>query len=325
MKYKKAFITGISGQDGYFMTKLLLSKNYKIFGLVRNIEQAKKKVSQSIIKNIEFIEWNMLNKKILTDKLNKVKPCEFYNFAALSSGSGMFSNPIKISQINGLAVNVILESILLSKINVKLCQASSSEMFGRSIHSPQNELTPMFPTNPYGVAKLYAHSMIKVYRETHNIFACSAILFNHESSKHSNKFVIKKITQTAAKIKLGLVKNLYLGNINAKRDWGFAKDFVYGMWLMTQQDNPDDYVLATGKINSVKDICEIAFKHLGLKYEDYLIQENQLYRDENQIQRIGDPQKAYKYLGWSNKYTFREMICEMVDDDLNELRKDELI
>ncbi len=314
-------ITGITGQDGSYMAELLLSKGYRVVGVVRNVKDSKILFSPELVNNIELVSWDMFDQHPLVEMIKGYRPNEIYNFAGYSSGSGMFDDAINMGEINGLAVSRILEAIRRVDSNVRFCQASSSEMFGNTYSSPQSEDTPFRPRTPYGAAKLYAHSMISIYRQHYGLFGCSAILFNHESPRRGLNFVTRKITHEAAKIKLGLSNTLYLGNLDACRDWGFAGDYVRAMWLMLQHTTADDYIVSVGKTYSVRNLCEIAFSHLGLNYNDYVQINKEIYRPNEKIQLVGDSTKILKTLNWLPEIGFEEMVKLMVDADLELLRK----
>jgi GDPmannose 4,6-dehydratase len=257
----------------------------------------------------------------MIEVLAECRPTEIYNFAAYSSGAGMFDDPVGIGEVNGLAVARILEAIRAVDTNIRFCQASSREIFGEAIESPQTEATPTNPRSPYGAAKLYADAMIKIYRQRYGLFACSAILFNHESPRRGLEFVTRKITHEAAKIKLGLTKELHLGNLDAQRDWGFAGDYVRAMWLMLQQERAEDYVVATGKAHSVRELCEFAFSRLGLDYRDYVREDVLAFRPAETALLVGSAAKAKQNLGWEPEVEFRELVHMMVDADLQTLTK----
>jgi GDPmannose 4,6-dehydratase len=314
-----AFITGVTGQDGSYLAELLLTKGYSVFGATRNIEKARLLLPASLVENIELVALDMLDQFSLIEILDQYKPTEFYNCAAYSSGAEMFFDPVGIGEINGLAVARILKAINEVNKNIRFCQAGSSELFGKAFASPQNEKTPFQPRSPYGAAKLYAHSMIQIYREYYGLFACSAILFNHESPRRGLGFVTRKITHTAAKIKLGLANELFLGNLEARRDWGFAGDYVRAMWLMLQNIKATDYVIATGETHSVRDLCDVAFSHLGLDYTEFVREDKSMYRALEPVQLVGDSAMASTQLSWKPELGFREMVRAMVDADLNKL------
>jgi GDPmannose 4,6-dehydratase len=316
---KTAIITGITGQDGSYLAELLLTKGYRVVGAVRNIQNAKESLPTALIQSVELVVWNMLDQSRMTEVLSEYRSAEIYNFAAYSSGAGMFNDAVDIGEVNGLAVARILDAIRVVDINVRFCQASSSEMFGNSIESPQSEATPFRPRTPYGAAKLYAHSMIQIYRQHYGLYGCSAILFNHESPRRGLGFVTRKITHEVAKIKLGLVNELCLGNLDARRDWGFAGDYVRAMWLMLQHPQADDYVVATGEMHSVRELCEIAFGHLNLDYRDYVREDFSSYRPIESVQLVGNSKKLRDQLGWIPEVGFHEMLSMMVDADLRKL------
>lgn len=318
---KKALITGVSGQDGSYLAELLISEGYAVVGVVRNINIAKNKVDLPVINQVTLVEWDFINQETITSLLKQYHPSEVYNFAAFSSGAGMFDNPIEIAEINGLAVAKILEAIRMVDINIKFCQASSREVFGEALTSPQTELTPYQPRSPYGAAKLYADAMIRIYRERYKMFACSAILFNHESPRRGLGFVTRKITHEAAKIKLGLSSELFLGNLDTVRDWGFAGDTVNAMWLMLQHNTPDDFIVATGKTHTVREFCECAFGYLGLDYKNYVREDASSYRPSEPATLVGDASKAKNRLCWQPAVSFIELVQMMVDADMQTLMK----
>ena len=315
-----ALITGVTGQDGSYMAELLISKGYRVVGVVRDIKNSLELPVSGLANNVELVSWDMLDHNRLIEVLEKYQPKEIYNFAAYSSGSGMFDNPVGIGEINGLAISRILEAIRTVDKSIRFCQASSSEMFGNAYNSPQSEGTPFRPRNPYGAAKLYAHSMIGIYRQHYGLFGCSAILFNHESPRRGLNFVTRKITHEAAKIKLGLSNKLYLGNLDSYRDWGFAGDYVRAMWMMLQHQTADDYVVSTNKTHSVRNLCEIVFNYLELNYNDYVQMNKEVYRPDENVQLVGDSTKIRTELNWSPEVEFEEMLSLMVDSDLELLR-----
>ena len=315
-----ALITGVTGQDGSYMAELLLSKGYRVVGVVRDIKNFSGFPALRLANNVELVSLDMLDQNRLIEVLKEYQPKEIYNFAAYSSGSGMFDNPVGIGEINGLAISRILEAIRTVDKSIRFCQASSSEMFGNAYNSPQSEGTPFRPRTPYGAAKLYAHSMIGIYRQHYGLFGCSAILFNHESPRRGLNFVTRKITHEAAKIKLGLSNKLYLGNLDSYRDWGFAGDYVRAMWMMLQHQTADDYVVSTNKTHSVRNLCEIVFNYLELNYNDYVQMNKEIYRPDENIQLVGDSTKIRTELNWSPEVEFEEMLSLMVDSDLELLR-----
>ncbi len=311
-----ALITGITGQDGSYLAELLLTKGYRIIGAVRDSQSV---LPAGLKNSVELIAWDMLDQRRMTEVLAEYRPAEIYNFAAYSSGAGMYDDPVGVGEVNGLAVTRILEAIREVDARIRFCQASSREIFGETIESPQTESTPANPRSPYGAAKLYADSMIRIYRQRYDLFACSAILFNHESPRRGLCFVTRKITQEAAKIKLGLAKELHLGNMDAQRDWGYAGDYVRAMWLMLQQEEANDYVVATGKVHSVRELCEFAFSHLGLDYRDYVREDASAYRPVEPAPLVGSAAKANTKLSWKPEMGFKELVHMMVDADLQSL------
>lgn len=320
---KIALITGISGQDGSYLAELLLAKGYQVIGATRNIRKATEHLPSALKSKIELIEWNMLDQQAMENVLDRYSPSEFYNFAAYSSGSGMYDDPVGIGEINGLAVVRMLEAIRKTDPGIRFCQASSREIFGEATESPQAENTAVSPRSPYGAAKLYADTMIRIFRQHYGIFACSAILFNHESPRRGLEFVTRKITHGAAKIKLGLASELRLGNLDTRRDWGFAGDYVEAMWLMLQQPEAGDFVVATGETHTVREFCEQAFLSLDLDYLNYVHEDRDAFRPSEPVQLVGDIGKAMQILNWKPKIGFRELVGMMVDNDM-QLIKSEL-
>ena len=314
-----ALITGVTGQDGTYLAELLLSKGYRVIGAVRSGQKHGEARRITLDKNVELVEWDMLSQERMTAVLKKYRPAEIYNLAAYSSGAGMYDDPVSVGEVNGLAVARILESVRVVDNKMRLCQASSREIFGEATESPQSETTLANPRSPYGAAKLYADSMIRIYRKHYNLYACSAVLFNHESPRRGLEFVARKITHEAAKIKLGMAKELHLGNLEARRDWGYAGDYVRAMWLMLQQDRADDFVVATGIAHSVRELCEIAFSHLGLDYRDFVRENASSFRPAETALLVGCATKANGRLGWSPEIGFTELVHMMVDADLQHL------
>ncbi len=314
-----ALITGIAGQDGSYLAELLLAKGYRVIGAVRDRQKARAALPVEVADAVELVVWDMLDQRGMTEVLAQYRPQEIYNFAAYSSGAGMYDDPVGVGEVNGMAVARMLEAIRAVDAGMRFCQASSREIFGEAVESPQTESTPVNPRSPYGAAKLYADSMIRIYRQRYGIFACSAILFNHESPRRGLGFVTRKITHEAARIKLGLAKELHLGNLDAQRDWGFAGDFVRAMWLMLQQQHVDDYVLATGQVHSVRELCDLAFSHLGLDYRDHVREDEASYRPAETALLVGDIAKARAGLKWQPEVGFKELVQMMVDEDLRNL------
>ena len=313
-----ALITGISGQDGLYLTDFLLKKNYKVIGTSRNNQKTKKIISTDILKKITLVEWDLVSSEILDSIIKKYNPNEIYNFAAYSSGETMYDKPKEMMLINGYAVVTILDSILNNNVKIKFCQASSSEMFGVVTEVPQSETSKFKPQNPYAKAKLYAHKQISHFRDNKGLFACSAILYNHESPRRGKNFVTRKITNQAARIKLSLQNKLELGDISARRDWIHSKDAIKALYLMMQSNEPSDYVVASGEVHSVEEFCEVAFSHLGLDYKDYVIQSKSHFRNHDSVKLIGNASKI-RDLGWTPEYSFEEIVKEMVDSDLEDL------
>lgn len=318
---KCALITGVTGQDGSYLAEMLLGKGYRVIGGVRDVNKALSVLPEFLVCNIILVEWNMLDQNNMINILSEFRPTELYNFAAYSSGSGMYDDPVGIGEVNGIAVAKILEAIRIVDKNIRFCQASSREIFGVAIESPQTELTIRNPRSPYGAAKLYADSMVSIYRQHYGLFACSAILFNHESPRRGLEFVTRKITRVAAKIKMGLAQELRLGNLDARRDWGFAGDIVEAMWLMLQQFSAEDYVLATGRTHTVREFCEAAFACLDMDYLDYVREDISTYRPDEPVILVGNAGKAKTNFGWIPKVGFRELVKMMVEADLQSLSK----
>ncbi|HBE78970.1 MAG TPA: GDP-mannose 4,6-dehydratase [Firmicutes bacterium] len=315
-----ALITGITGQDGSYLAELLINNGYNVVGVARDLKKAVDKLTPSLLNRVNLYQWNMQDQPPIMEVLQKYKIEEVYNFAAYSSGAGMYDDPIAIGDINGLGLTRIFEAIRAVNKDIKVCQASSSEMFGATTETPQSEETKVYPRSPYGAAKLYAHNMVKIYRQRYGIFACSAILYNHESSRRGLGFVTKKISNEAVRIKLGLSNQLCLGNLDSYRDWGFAGDYVKAMWLMLQNPIADDYIVATGEVHSVRDFCECAFSYLDLDYRDYVYVESDLYRPAESIQLVGDSGKIRKMLGWKPTVNFFDLVKMMVDEEMRNIK-----
>lgn len=322
---KKVLITGITGQDGAYLAQLLLSKGYEVYGLARRSSTSDVNLSRlqwlGIEKDVRIIDGDLLDLSGLIRTVNEVKPDELYNLAAQSFVASSWQQPILTGTVTGLGVANVLEAIRLAKPDTRFYQASSSEMYGLVQQPVQSELTPFYPRSPYAVAKLYGHWITVNYRESFGIHASSGILFNHESPLRGIEFVTRKVTDGVARIKLGLAKELKLGNTSAKRDWGHAKDYVQAMWLMLQQDTPDDYVVATGRTSTVRTMCEIAFAHVGLDIDEHLVIDEALFRPAEVEILLGDPTKAKTKLGWDSQISMEEMIQEMVEADLKRHRK----
>jgi GDPmannose 4,6-dehydratase len=319
MDRKVAFITGITGQDGSYLAELLLSKGYKVYGMVRRASVDKYERISHIMDKVELIQGDLLDQYSLIAALKKAQPSEVYNLAAQSFVPTSWAQPVLTSEFTAIGVTRMLESIRLVDPKIRFYQASSSEMYGKVLEVPQSEATPFYPRSPYGVAKAYGHYITVNYRESYNLFAVSGILFNHESPRRGLEFVTRKVTDGVARIKLGLSKELRLGNLDAQRDWGFAGDYVEAMWLMLQQDTPDDYVIATGETRTVKELVQIAFEHAGMDWEKHVKLDPAFIRPAEVDLLIGDPAKAKKKLGWAPKVSFEQMIRMMVDSDVARL------
>lgn len=315
---KSALITGITGQDGAYLAKLLLEKGYKVYGFIarRSTQTTWRLEFLGIEDQVELIEGDLTDLSSLIRAVNKAKPTEVYNLGAQSFVATSWQQPILTAQATGIGVLNVLEAIRLIDPSIHFYQASTSEMFGLIQEPIQSETTPFHPRSPYGVSKLFGHWMTVNYRESFNLFTCSGILFNHESPLRGIEFVTRKVTDAVARIKLGQQDKLHLGNIDAKRDWGFAGDYVEAMWLMLQQEKPDDYVVATGKTTTVRDMCKIAFKYVGLNYEDYVVIDPKFYRPAEVELLLGNPAKAKSTLGWKAKTSLEQLIHMMVDADM---------
>lgn len=322
MSKKVALITGITGQDGSYLAEFLLSKGYEVFGMVRRASVEKFERIAHIRSKIELLQGDLLDQFSLISILKEVRPCEVYNLAAQSFVPTSWSQPVLTSEFTAIGVTKLLESIRLVDPAIRFYQASSSEMYGKVRETPQTELTPFYPRSPYGVSKVYGHYITVNYRESYNLFAVSGILFNHESPRRGLEFVTRKVTDAVARIKLGMSDTVKLGNLDAKRDWGFSGDYVQAMWLMLQQQEPDDYVIATGRTHSVRDLVEVAFSHVDLDWQKHVVVDQRLIRPAEVDLLVGDPTKAKKKLGWEPKVSFEEMIRLMVDSDIGRLRKD---
>lgn len=321
MKNKRALITGITGQDGSYLAEFLLKKNYKVFGLERRNSSKNRGNIAHIERKIELVSGDLLDQGSLVRALLEVKPDEVYNLASQSFVGESWKQPIYTGEVTGLGAARMLEAVRQVNPRIKFYQASSSEMFGAVKEYPQNEKTPFYPRSPYGVAKLYAHWITVNYRESYGMFAVSGILFNHESPRRGLEFVTRKITHTAAKIKLGLEKVLRLGNLEAKRDWGYAGDYVEAMWMMLQQKKPEDFVIATGETHSVKEFVEAAFGYLNLDWKKYVKIDRNFMRPAEVDYLVGDAAKARRKLNWKPKVKFKELVKMMVDSDIEAIKK----
>ena len=320
---KKALLTGITGQDGSYLSEFLIKKGYDVYGIIRRSSSFNTGRIDSIYQDphvpqrrLHLIYGDLNDASSLNRILRTVQPDEIYNLGAQSHVRVSFDIPEYTSEITGLGTIRLLEAIRESGLKPKFYQASSSEMFGKVLEVPQRETTPFYPRSPYGAAKVYAYWITVNYREAYNLFACNGILFNHESPRRGETFVTRKVTKAAARIKLGVQKELYLGNLDAKRDWGFAGDYIEAMWLMLQADTPDDYVIATGETHSVREMVELAFDRVKLDWKPYVKIDEKYYRPTEVDLLIGDASKAKQTLGWAPKVGFRELITMMVDADL---------
>ncbi len=311
-----ALITGITGQDGSYLAESLLDKGYDVIGMVRRSSTVNYERIAHIQGAIQFVNGDLLDQISLIDAVKEHNPDEVYNLAAQSFVQTSFGQPVLTGETTALSVTRILDAIRNVDPSTRFYQASSSEMFGKVAEVPQNEKTPFYPRSPYGVAKVYGHWITVNYRESYNLHASSGILFNHESPRRGLEFVTRKISYGAASIKLGLETKLSLGNLDSKRDWGFAGDYVEAMWLMLQEDSPDDYVICTGETHSVREFCEVAFSHLGLSYEDYVEVDEKFFRPAEVDLLVGDYSKASDKLKWAPKTTFEELVTMMVDADM---------
>jgi len=316
MAKPKALITGITGQDGSYLAEFLLSKGYEVVGMVRRTSTINFARIQHIQDEVELVSGDLLDQGSLIAMLQDHQPQEIYNLAAQSFVPASWKQPVFTGGVTGLGVTRVLEAIRTVDPEIRLYQASSSEMFGKVREVPQCETTPFYPRSPYGVAKVYGHWITVNYRESYDLFACSGILFNHESPRRGLEFVTRKVTYHAAKIKLGLADTLPLGNLDSKRDWGFAGDYVRAMWLMLQQDKPDDFVVGMGETHSVEELCQIAFNCVGLNWRDYVTQDPRFMRPAEVDLLVSNPAKANRILGWHAETSFTELITMMVNADL---------
>ena len=316
-----ALITGITGQDGSYLAELLLAKGYRVIGVARRSSTVNTERIKHLLDDITVVQGDLQDQGSLLAFLEEYQPTEVYNLAAQSFVPTSWNQPALTGDVTALGVTRLLEAIRFVNPKIRFYQASSSEMFGKVLEVPQRESTPFYPRSPYGVAKVYGHWITVNYRESFNLFATSGILFNHESPRRGLEFVTRKISDAAAKIKLGLAKELRLGNLEAQRDWGFAGDYVEAMWLMLQQDAPDNYIIGTGETHPVREFCEIAFSHLDLDYKQFVIQDERFYRPAEVELLISDPSKARVSLKWEPSVSFKELVTMMVDSDLARLKK----
>ena len=315
-----ALITGITGQDGSYLAELLLSKGYRVIGMARRASTVTYERIQHILDDITIIQGDLTDQGSLLSMLEEYKPDEIYNLAAQSFVPTSWNQPVLTGDVTALGVTRILEAIRFINPKIKFYQASSSEMFGKVLEVPQKETTPFYPRSPYGVAKVYSHWITVNYRESFNLFSVSGILFNHESPRRGLEFVTRKISDGAVRIKLGLSKELRLGNLDSRRDWGFAGDYVRAMWLMLQHDKPDNYVVGTGKTHSVREFCELAFGCVGLDYNQYVVQDPLYYRPAEVDELVSDPRKTSSVLGWKPTMDFEQLVHVMVEADMERLK-----
>jgi GDPmannose 4,6-dehydratase len=318
---RRALITGITGQDGSYLAEFLLARGYEVFGVIRRSSSVNSERVNHIADKITFLQADLLDQTSLIKALIQASPGEVYNLAAQSFVPTSWDQPVLTGEFTALGVTRMLEAIRTVDRDIKFYQASSSEMFGNPIDCPQRETTPFHPRSPYGVAKVYGHHITVNYRESYGLFACSGILFNHESPRRGIEFVSRKITQSVARIKLGLDKELRLGNLEARRDWGFAGEYVEAMWLMLQQNEPDDFVVGTGVDHSVADLVRIAFQSVSLDWQQYVTIDQELFRPAEVDHLLADCSKAGEKLGWTSKVSFAELISMMVDHDIYRIRK----
>jgi GDPmannose 4,6-dehydratase len=321
MAKKRAVITGITGQDGSYLAEFLLEKDYEVFGLIRRSSTVNFERISHLQDKLELISGDLLDQKSLVTALQTAKPHEVYNLGAQSFVPASWEQPMLTGEITGLGVTRMLEAIRTTDEKIRFYQASTSELFGKAQETPQSETTPFYPRSPYGVSKLYAHWITINYRESFDMFACAGILFNHESPRRGLEFVTRKITHAVARIKHGIDEELRLGNLDARRDWGFAGDFVQAMWLMLQQDKPDDFVIATGETRTIREFCQVAFDRAGLDWENYVVIDERFFRPAEVNILLGDAAKASETLGWKPETSFEKMVQLMVDHDLEMVAK----
>lgn len=318
----RALITGITGQDGSYLAEFLLEKGYEVIGMVRRSSTVNFDRIAHIQDHLTLVQGDLVDQVSLLDILREYRPHEVYNLAAQSFVPTSWKQPVFTGEVTALGVTRLLDAIRLVDPKVRFYQASSSEMFGKAREVPQNENTPFYPRSPYGVAKVYGHWITVNYRESYGLFACSGILFNHGSPRRGLEFVERKISYGVARIKLGLANELRLGNLDARRDWGFAGDYVRAMWLMLQQDHPDDYVVGSGETRSVRELCEVAFSYVGLDWRDYVVVDPKYYRPAEVDLLVSDPSKARHVLHWEPTVSFEELVHMMVDADLKLLQSE---
>ncbi len=319
---KKALVTGVTGQDGSYLAEFLLEKGYEVIGMVRRTSTVNFERIKHIQDQITLAPGDLMDQVSIIDILREHCPDEVYNLAAQSFVPISWSQPVLTGEVTALGVTRVLDAIRTIDPTIRFYQASSSEMFGKVRETPQTENTPFYPRSPYGVAKVYGHWITVNYRESYDLFACSGILFNHESPRRGLEFSTHKVTHGVARIKLGLDNELRMGNLDAKRDWGYAGDYVKAMWLMLQQDEPDDYVVGTGSTHSVRELCEVAFDYLGLDWQDHVVVDPRFLRPADVDFLVADAAKAHTRLGWEPTVTFEELIQMMIDADLEALKRE---
>ena len=317
-----ALITGITGQDGSYLAELLLEEGYRVVGMTRRTSTVTIERIAHLMDDVELVQGDLLDQNSIAEALRSVRPGEVYNLAAQSFVPTSWNQPVLTGEFTALGVTRMLEAVRQVDPDIRFYQASSSEMFGKVAEVPQTEVTRLHPRSPYGVAKVYGHWITINYRESYNLFAVSGILFNHESPRRGLEFVTRKITDGVARTKLGLTETLRLGNLDSQRDWGYAADYVRAMWLMLRQDEPDDYVIATGETHSVRDFCEIAFDHAGLSYADHVVSDPALVRPAEVDVLVGDATRARLELGWEPTISFKDLIAMMVDADLERIERE---
>jgi GDPmannose 4,6-dehydratase len=317
---KTALVTGITGQDGSYLAELLLEQGYRVVGMTRRSSTETLERIAHIVDRVEIVQGDLLDQASLVEALRDIKPVEVYNLGAQSFVPTSWNQPVLTGEVTGLGVTRLLEAIRQVNPEIRFYQASSSEMFGKVRETPQTETTPFYPRSPYGVAKVYAHHLTVNYRESYNIFAVSGICFNHESPRRGMEFVTRKVTDAAARISLGMASELRMGNLDANRDWGFAGDYVRAMWLMLQQDTATDYVIASGVTHTVRDLCDIAFKAVGLDYEEHVVTDPAFIRPAEVDRLLGDATRAERDLGWRPEVSFEQLVAMMVESDLSRLK-----
>ncbi len=321
MGKKRALITGITGQDGSYLAEFLLEKDYEVFGLIRRSSTVNFERISHLQGKVELVSGDLLDQKSIVTALEAARPHEVYNLGAQSFVPVSWEQPMLTGEITGLGVMRMLEAIRACDEKIRFYQASTSELFGKAQETPQSEKTPFYPRSPYGVSKLYGHWITINYRESYNMYACAGILFNHESPRRGLEFVTRKITHGVARIKHGIDAELRLGNLDARRDWGFAGDFVRAMWLMLQQEEADDFVIATGQTRTIREFCQVAFAHADLDWEQYVVVDERFFRPAEVNILLGDPARAREKLGWELETSFEEMVRLMVDRDLELVAK----